>query len=187
VKNIHKLSLWSVAFALLYLSSAASAAGLGNNIAVRLVGTADKFIGDTLFESFGLSLPAEGEIWCYDLDLVDVKSGKVIGSASDCLTNISPVGGGVALTGTTFFFFHGGTVVTRGLTTVQPTTHGSADFTHITGAIPQAGDNNVIYSDGKFTTASGSARLSGAVNLENFPAQATFDCAFILDIGPGRN
>ena len=183
MKNIQKLSLWSFAFALLYLSSAASAAGLGNNIAVRLVGTADMYIGDTLFESF--DLPAQGAL-CYDLDLVDIKSGNVIGSAADCLTDISGVGDGVALTGTTFFFFNGGTVVTRGLTTVQPTTHGSADFTHITGAIPHAGDNNVIYGDGKFKNASGSARLSGAVNLSNFPAQATFDCVFILDIGPGR-
>jgi hypothetical protein len=183
MKNIRKLSLWSFAFALLYLSGTASAAGLSNNIAVRLVGTADMYNGDTLFENF--DLPAEGAL-CYDLDLVDVKSGNVIGSAADCLTNISGVGDGVALTGTTFFFFHGGTVVTRGLTTVQPTTHGSAGFTHITGAIPQAGDNNVIYGDGKFKNASGPVRLSGAVNLSNFPDQATFDCVFILDIGPGR-
>ena len=92
----------------------------------------------------------------------------------------------MALTGTTFFFFPGGTVVTQGRTTVQPTTHGSADFTHITGAIPQPGDNNVVYGDGKFKNASGPVRLSGAVNLVNFPAQAAFDCVFILDVGPGR-
>jgi hypothetical protein len=183
MKNMQKLSLWSFAFALLYLGGAASAAGLNNNIAVRLVGTADMYNGDTLFENFDLT--PEGAL-CYDLDLVDVKSGDVIGSAADCLTNISPVGDGVALTGTTFFFFPAGTVVTRGLTTVQPTTHGSADFTHITGAIPQPGDNNVVYGDGKFKNASGPVRLSGAVNLVNFPAQAAFDCVFILDVGPGR-
>jgi len=183
MKNIQKLSLGSLMLVLLYLGGAASAAGLNNNIAVRLVGTADMYNGDALFEDFGLD--QEGAL-CYDLDLVDVKSGNVIGSAADCLTNISPVGSGVALTGTTFFFFPGGTVVTRGLTTVQPTTHGSADFTHITGAIPQPGDNNVVYGDGKFKNASGPVRLSGAVNLGNFPDQATFDCVFILDIGPGR-
>ncbi len=183
MKIIHKLKLGSFAIALLYLGSVASAAGLNNNIAVRLVGTGDMYIGDTLFENFNLA--PEGAL-CYDLDLVDVKTGDVIGSAADCLTNISGVGDGVALTGTTFFFFHGGTVVTRGLTTVQPTTHGSADFTHITGAIPQPGDNNVIYGDGKFKNASGPVRLSGAVNLANFPAQAVFDCVFILDVGPGH-
>ena len=183
MKIIHKLKFGSLAIALLYLGSVASAAGLNNNIAVRLVGTGNMYIGDTLFEKFNQA--PEGAL-CYDVDLVDVKSGDVIGSATDCLTDISPVGDGVALTGTTFFFFPGGTVVTRGLTTVQPTTHGSAGFTHITGAIPQAGDNNVVYGDGKFKNASGPVRLSGAVDLTNFPEQAIFDCVFILDVGPGN-
>ena len=184
MKTLHRLIHCSLVFALIILGGTASAAGLGNNIAVRLVGTSDSFDGDELFIEFGLA--AEGAL-CYDLDLVDVKSGDVIGSAADCLTNISGVGDGVALTGTTFFFFPGGTIVSRGLTTVQPTTHGSSDFTHITGAIPQAGDNNVVYGDGKFKNASGPVRLSGAVNLGNFPAQATFECVFILDVGPGAN
>ena len=183
MKITHKLSLGSLVITLLFLSGAASAAGLGNNIVVRLVGTADMYNGDTLFEKFDLD---QIGAMCYDLDIVDVKSGNVIGSAADCLSDINGVGDGVALTGTTFFFFNGGTVVTRGLTTVQPTTHGSAEFTHITGAIPQAGDNNVIYGDGKFKKASGPVRLSGAVNLGGFPGKATFDCVFILDIGRSR-
>lgn len=183
MKTNHNFGLWSLPIALLILGTTASAAGLGNNIAVRLVGTDDVFDGDALFADFGLA--PEGAL-CYDLDLVDVKSGNVIGSAADCLTDISGVGDGVALTGTTFFFFPGGTVVTRGLTTVQPKTHGSADFTHITGAIPQPTDNNVIYGDGKFKNASGPVRLSGAVNLSNFPAEATFDCIFVLDVGAGQ-
>lgn len=183
MKTNHNFGFWSLPIALLILGTTASAAGLGNNIAVRLVGTDDVFDGDALFADFGLA--PEGAL-CYDLDLVDVKSGNVIGSAADCLTDISGVGDGVALTGTTFFFFPGGTVVTRGLTTVQPKTHGSADFTHITGAIPQPTDNNVIYGDGKFKNASGPVRLSGAVNLSNFPAEATFDCIFVLDVGAGQ-
>ena len=183
MKTKHNTGLWSFALALLVWGGTASAAGLSNNIAVRLVGTDDVFNGDSLFADFGLA--PEGAL-CYDLDIVDVKTGDVIGSAADCLTDINGVGDGVALTGTTFFFFPGGTVVTRGLTTVQPTTHGSADFTHITGAIPQPGDNNVIYGDGKFKNASGPVRLSGAVNLTNFPAQAVFDCVFILNVGPGN-
>jgi hypothetical protein len=183
MKITHKLSLGSLVVTLLFLSGAASAAGLGNNIVVRLVGTADMYIGDTLFEKFDLD---QVGALCYDLDIVDVKSGNVIGSAADCLSDINAGEDGVALTGTTFFFFNGGTVITRGLTTVQPTTHGSADFTHITGAIPQAGDNNVIYGDGKFKNASGPVRLSGAVNLRLFPEEAKFDCVFILDIGPSR-
>ena len=184
MKSLYRLIYVSCVLTVIILGGTASAAGLGNNIVVRLVGTGDVFNGDALFTEFGLG---EDGALCYDLDLVDAKSGDVIGSAADCLTNIGLVGDGVALTGTTFFFFPGGTLVSRGLTTVQPTTHGSPDFTHITGAIPQPGDNNVVYADGKFKNASGPVRLSGAVNLENFPGQATFDCVFILDVGSGAN
>jgi hypothetical protein len=180
MKTTIKIGLASSLCALVFLGSTAFAAGLGTNITVRLVGTAEYYDGDTLFEKFGLE-PA-GAL-CYDVDLVDAKSGKVIGMASDCLTDINGVGEGVALTGTTFFYFPGGTVVSRGLTSVQPTTHGSLDVTHITGAIPQMGDNSVVYGDGKFKNASGTVRLSGAVNLSKFPEEATFDCIFILDIG----
>ena len=176
---LRRLSVCTFVLALIIMGNTAYAAGLGTNIAVRLVGTGDLFNGDSLFNEFGLS-PA-GAL-CYDLDLVDAKSGNVIGSAADCLSNINLIGDGVALTGTTFFFFPGGTVVSQGLTTVQPVLHGSPDFTHITGAIPQPGDNSVVYGDGKFQNASGPVRLSGAVNLTNFPNQATFDCVFILDV-----
>jgi len=88
------------------------------------------------------------------------------------------------LTGTTFFFFPGGTLISRGLTTVQPVLHGSADFTHITGAVPSPTDNGVIYGDGKFKKAAGPVRLSGAVNLSllNSDGIITFDCVFVIDI-----
>jgi hypothetical protein len=180
MKQLHRFSFYTFVLALIIMGNTANAAGLGTNIAVRLVGTGDLFDGDALFTEFGLT--PEGAL-CYDLDLVDVKTGNVIGSAADCLTNLNPIDTGVALTGTTFFFFHGGTVVSQGLTTVQPILHGSLDFTHITGAIPQPGVNSVVYGDGKFQNASGPVRLSGTVNLTNFPNQATFDCVFILDVG----
>ncbi|UCD69049.1 MAG: hypothetical protein JSW48_02850, partial [Betaproteobacteria bacterium] len=177
MKQLSKLSFHALVLALVFTGVAAHAGGFGNNIAVRLVGTSELFIGDELFEDFGLE--PKGAL-CYDVDLVNVRNGKIIGSATDCLTDIDAESGapGVALTGTTFFFFRGGTVVTRGLTTVQPVLHGSPDFTHITGAIPQEGDNNVIYGDRKFKHVRGTARLSGAVNLVNFPDEITFDCAF---------
>ena len=161
----------------------ASAAGIGNNIVVRLAGTAQAYAGDELFESYGLT-PLGAN--CFDVDLVDAKTGNVIGSASDCLSGIAPsvTDNGVMLTGTTFFFFPGGTLISQGLTTVQPVLHGSADFTHITGAVPSPGDNGVIYGDGKFKNAAGPVRLSGAVNLSllNSDGQITFDCVFIIDI-----
>jgi len=160
-----------------------SAAGVGNNIAVRLAGTGQAYDGNDLFSEFGLPLL---DAVCFDVDLIDVKTSSVIGRASDCLSGITPsvTDSGVMLTGTTFFFFPGGTLISQGLTTVQPVLHGSADFTHITGAVPSPGDNGVIYGDGKFKNANGPVRLSGAVNLSllNSDGLITFDCAFIIDI-----
>jgi len=91
------------------ISLTAQGAGLGSNIAVRLVGTGTAYDGDTLFDAFGLT--PVGAL-CFDVDLVDIKTGLVIGAASDCLSDISgnPVDG-LALTGTTFFYFPGGTLV----------------------------------------------------------------------------
>lgn len=159
------------------------AAGIGNNIVVRLSGTDTAYDGNGLFEAYGL---APVDALCFDLDLVDAKTGNVIGAASDCLSGITPsiTDNGTMLTGTTFFFFPGGTLISRGLTTVQPVLHGSPDSTHITGAIPSPNDNGVIYGDGKFEDASGPVRLSGAVNLSmlNSHGQITFDCVFIIDI-----
>lgn len=121
---------------------------------------------------------------CFDLDLVDLKSGRTIGSATDCLSNITPVGDGLALVGTTYFHFPEGVLVTRGLTSVQPTTIGSPDFTHITGGIPVHDENSVLMGTGRFHKASGAARLSGAVNLSALDSDGliTFDCIFIIDL-----
>ena len=177
--------------ACLISASLANAAGVGNNIAVRLVGTDNQYDGTDLFDDFGITQPAGDPPKCFDLDLVDVKTGKVIGAATDCLTDINVVevdaaGPNAALVGTTFFHFGGGTVIAQGLTTVQPVLHGSPNFTHITGAIPGLAQNGVIYGDGKFKNAFGPARLSGAVNLTNWTGDdgtpITFDCVFILDL-----
>ena len=190
MKPLSRISICTLALALTIMGTTAYAGGFKNNISVRLVGTADMYNGDVLFNEFHIELPAgkDNHPLCFDLDLVDVKSGKVIGSAADCLTDITPMGdgGGVALTGTTFFFFKKGTVVSQGLTTVQPILHGSPDFTHITGAIPQEGDNNVVYSDRKFKNVKGPVRLSGTVELGDFPNSASFDCVFILDLEKKR-
>ena len=155
----------------------------GKNIVVRLVGTGDAYNGDILFTEFGLTPVGAA---CFNLDLVDAKSGKVIGAAADCLSDIneSVSDDGLMLTGTTFFFFKSGTLISQGLTTVQPVLHGSVDFTHITGGIPSSDDESVIYGDGKFKKASGPVRLSGTVNLSRLETEGkiTFDCIFIIDV-----
>jgi len=183
MKTLSKMSVLILIIAGLMATSWANAAGIGNNIAVRLVGTGQAYGGNGLFEEFGLD-PVDA--LCFDLNLVDAKTGKVIGKASDCLSGInsSTTDNGLMLTGTTFFFFKGGTLVSRGLTTVQPVLHGSAGFTHITGAVPSPTENGVIYGDGKFKNANGPVRLSGAVNLIALDSDGliTFDCVFIINI-----
>ena len=183
MKTLNKMSILVLIVAGLMVTSWANAAGIGNNIAVRLAGTAQAYDGNGLFEEFGLD-PVDA--LCFDVDLVDAKTGNVIGKASDCLSGISSstTDNGIMLTGTTFFFFKGGTLISRGMTTVQPVLHGSADFTHITGAVPSPTDNDVIYGDGKFKNANGPVRLSGAVNLSALDSDGliTFDCVFIIDI-----
>jgi hypothetical protein len=108
----------------------------------------------------------------------------VIGSGSDCLSDITPSeNGGMSLTATSFFHFRRGTLVSRGLVTVQPKLHGLEEFTHVTGAAPSPYESNVIYGDGKFRHAAGSVRLSGLVNLERFGSgYIDFDCVFIIDL-----
>lgn len=158
------------------------AAGIGNNIVVVLAGTGSAYNGDAQFEQFGLD-PLGAT--CFDMDLIDAKTGNVIGRGSDCLSDVAPVGDGLQLIATTFFYFPGGTLVSRGGVTVQPITIGSTEFTHITGAVPSQYESNVIYGDGKFKKAyGGSVRLSGAVNMSqlNTAGEITFDCLFVIDI-----
>lgn len=119
---------------------------------------------------------------CFDLTLIDVSNNQVIGTATDCLSNITVnADGSIALTGTAFFDFNdgSGSLVTRGLTTVQPTTHGSPDITHITGAIPAADSNDIIEGTRHYKNAKGKIRLSGAVNMHS-PNEITFNCMFII-------
>ena len=182
MKTINKKNIFLAILVTLLSVNGANAAGIGKNIVVVLAGIGQGYDGDNQFEQIGL--PALGAT-CFDMDLIDAKTGNVIGRGSDCLSDIAPSGdgGGLMMTATTFFYFPGGTLVSRGRVTVQPVLTGSAEFTHITGAVPSPYDNNVVYGDGKFKKAYGSVRLSGAVNLSAFgTGSITFDCLFVIDI-----
>ena len=123
------------------------------------------------------------EAMCFDIDMVNPNTNMVIGTATDCLSNITPVGDGLALIGTTYFNFKEGTLVTRGKTTVQPTTHASETVTHITSAVP-SGSNDIVAGTGVFTGATGSVRLSGLVDLSKKESEGkiTFDCIFVITL-----
>ena len=177
--------LMAAAFAMgLFNSTASAGNGADPTLMVALRGTDTGFMMDIPTTAGGAT-----QGLCFNVDMVDVKTGKVIGDATDCLADMGAgANGGVILTGTTFFNFPGGHLVSRGRTTVQPLNEmaAGAPFTHITGAIPAAGSNQVLSGTGRFAGAEGTVRLSGAVDLSGFGAAVgdpiTFDCLFELNL-----
>jgi hypothetical protein len=125
--------------------------------------------------------PIEGAL-CYQAELVDAHTDIVVGSGIDCLEDITMVGGGISLDRTTFFHFPQGELVANGITTVAPVTGGSPGFTHVVGDIPAPGTNSIIDGTRRFSGATGSVRLSGAVDLSGFPAATGFNCIFVIDL-----
>ena len=79
-----------------------------HNIIVQLIGT-DTGIERTVPDIDGDGIDDTG--LCFDVSLVDTRTERVIGTATDCLSDITEVGteGGLAVIGTTFFNFPGGT------------------------------------------------------------------------------
>lgn len=114
---------------------------------------------------------------------------NVIGTATDCLSSITQSPPCVALVGTTYFNLPSGTLITRGNTTVAEILHDITTpkgqmMTHITGEAGE--DNAIIGGTGRFEYATGTARLSGMVNLSKFTGAVgdpiTFDCIFVIDL-----
>lgn len=128
------------------------------------------------------------DAWCFDLDLIDMRSGRHLGQATDCLDNsrqeYSLSDSGIAMVGTTYFNFPDGMLAIQGRTTVQPRNWPTREFTHITGG--NSAGNAVLYGTGKYENAYGTARLSGMVDLSQFRGQVgdpiSFDCIFVVDV-----
>lgn len=123
---------------------------------------------------------------CFDVDLVDAASGRIIGRGTDCLDLSSIVGdpsvGGFAISNTTFFDLPGGTLTSQNRTTIQPVIEGSPESTHITGDIAEA--MNVLDGTGRFQGAEGTVRLTGAVDMSRFFSDnmISFNCVFRIDL-----
>jgi hypothetical protein len=161
-------------------SAPAESAGLpGLGVVVRLVGDAVAYEGTVPdIDGDGVDDPA----LCFDVDVLDA-TGRKIGTATDCLSNITPVGDGMALVGTTIFELANGTFVSRGSTTVQPvTTTEPTPATHTTGAIPMEGSDGILSGTGAYRNFQAEVRLSGAVNLSRLDSEGriTFDCLFAI-------
>ena len=161
------------------LASPASGVFPRTGAVLRLVGSPVGYEGTVPdIDGDGVDDPAV----CFDLVILDA-AGRKIGTATDCLSNITPVGDGMALVGTTIFHFGNGTFVSRGHTTVQPVTTGvPTPITHTTGAIPMEGDNGIIAGSGSFRNFAAQVRLSGAVNLSRLDSEGriSFDCLFAI-------
>jgi hypothetical protein len=162
--------------------------GGGKHFILNVIGTGYQYTGLVPdLDNDGV----EDEALCFDVALVDGKNRRILGTATDCLAEISDqtASGNIMLTGTTFFHLRNGTLITRGKTTVAPveqktiTPYGQA-ITHITGA---AGTGNaIIGGTGRFADRTGTARLSGMVDLSGFGAAhgdpIAFDCLFMIDL-----
>ena len=83
---------------------------------------------------------------------------------------------------TTFFSFPQGELVASGVTTVAPILNGSLDFTHIVGDIPATDFDSIVSGTKRFANSTGRVRLSGAVDLADFPASVGFNCVFVIDL-----
>ena len=167
--------------ALLGTLAAPAAAGDKKTMIVALRGTATGQMRPVPMTPQGSTMAN-----CFDVQMVDLEKNRVIGMGTDCLSDVIPEGAGVSLTGTAIFRFNEGTLVTRGRTTVQPisATAMPSPSTHITGAIPVPGTNQVLSGTGKFQGKTGNVRLSGAVNMSQLADsnRITFDCVFVIDL-----
>ncbi|MDH3890733.1 MAG: hypothetical protein OEV49_06580 [candidate division Zixibacteria bacterium] len=151
----------------------------GKATVLRLFGTGEAY-GGTVPDIDGDG--AVDSATCFDVDLYD-GTGKKIGTATDCLSMITPVGDGLALIGTTIFHLPNGTFVSRGNTSVQPITVSVATpATHVTGAIPIDGSNGVLSGTGAYEGFTAQVRLSGAVDMSKLDSDGliTFDCLFAI-------
>lgn len=153
---------------------------------LNLVGTAtayDRTVPD--IDGDGKDEPAK----CFDAAVVDADTTKVIGAGTDCFAQVTLKGTGLAMVTTTYFNFPSGTLIVRlntsGQPLLQPTvTPSGVTMTHMSGAASK--ENPIIGGTGRFARETGTARLSGLLNMEKFSLDTggpvTFDCLFVIDL-----
>jgi len=122
---------------------------------------------------------------CFNVPLFNMKTGAYVGTLVDRLADIIPKeGGGLLVTVTSTFQFtewkKKPQLTTRVLGNVQPFIEGSTTMTHLTGAIPSGGDNDILFGTKRFRHATGTARESGAINLSEFQGQVGDEVIFDL-------
>ena len=124
---------------------------------------------------------------CFKTELLDTHTGRVIGDGLDCLVIAdSDLDGNLLVDRTTVFNFHKGKMkgrlVARGMTTVVPIFGASSpDYSHVVGDVDSS-TSNIVSGTKKFKHSTGNVRLSGIVNLGDFPNTILFNCIFVIDL-----
>lgn len=149
----------------------------GAPIAVQMVGTATGIARN-------IHLPTGAvDATCFEVDLVDLASGQVIGTGVDCLVDPQMNQGGLTLTDYTVFKFPDGTLVAKAEVDVRETTLGQQGYTHLTGSFPDPAGNDIVFGTGAYANATGQVRLSGGVDMSNFGnGEIGFNCLFVIDL-----
>ena len=119
---------------------------------------------------------------CLETELFDTRTDRLIGTGIDCIDIAEAEGADFLVNRTTIFKFRRGILVANGPTTVVPIFGDSSpDFTHVVGDVDST-EQNIIFGTRRFAHATGSVRLSGIVNLSEFPATVGFNCIFVIDL-----
>jgi hypothetical protein len=135
------------------------------------------------------SIPGAEEAMCFDIDLIDMRTNEIIGSAKDCMSDVQPKADGLGLTGTTFIHLPEGSLTVQGRISVQPVLEetfleSGQMITHITGSSHT--ENGIIEGTGIYENRTGNVRLSGMVDMSKFEANEgdlmLFDCLFIIHL-----
>lgn len=149
----------------------------GAPIAVQMIGTTTG-----VARNLGLPTGAVDAI-CFEVDLVDLATGQVIGTGVDCLVDPQANTGGLTLTDYTVFKFPDGILVAKAEVDVREATLGQQGVTHLVGSFPDPNGNDVIYGTGAYAGATGRVRLSGGVDMSNFGnVEIGFNCLFLIDL-----
>ena len=130
---------------------------------------------------------------CFEIELRNPAGGYRIGTGVDCLRidNIADDADFIELSAHSFFLMPGkNAFIASGFTTVRAFRDGvgngdrgdgAGPISHMTGSLPDG--YNITGGSGDFSDATGSVRLSGAVDLSDFGnGNIFFNCLWVVEL-----
>jgi hypothetical protein len=119
---------------------------------------------------------------CFDMAVLNVRTGAQIGTGADCIANVTPVDGGLQIDATYYLYLNRGSIIIRGRNTAQPllretvTISDGAPYSH---SVAASGDWNAkLGGTGKYRSGEARLRVSGLMNIDNVNGTAE-DTAFL--------